>query len=947
MTLAQRVRDAATTLSATEQIAVYEHATQMLDLMAKLIKAGSLHTAAAVNIDAGNIIAVAVGLARKTNGPPDGLTLPSPDDVKMLIRLPADAASHLKAVAHWVDLNLSDAPLTDRLAAVRTLRLLDPTNRVWTSDHNELEECVVRLWQDETDQRIAAGDQKGIITLNDQIATMGFLGRSGQHLLHKLEAARITQLAAAAEEELAPLGTELHMAWAAMDLPRAKKAEQAWRDSSDRSSGDHIADVQAVFGWIRDEQHRMAKDRASQDRIADLIRALDELEPVQAIERRYAAIRTDGIHVPAAAEARVSHRIQEERRRRSRAFAVALVAIIAVASVVTTIVIVRQQSADRTAMIARLSMCIEDNLRNDLLAEARDCWSQAVAADLIGTPRLAAHSDAIERAEAVLQARAEAAALDVQAAAALLTDETATLQTVENANQLLKNAMPFATIATESKIRQLQRRSSEIYAHRIDEARDERALEFASIEELLATDTPSRFDRDGWDTQQKQLRRAKHMLIQLREQPAADEVDLLEHANRLERRIAQLEETAQTRADAIKDADQLIAKLATIPLSECNRLQVWDDLLDRHAALLTEGSSRNWSDGHAHAKAACAVQQWRETVYPILNRSGLMPGATGRSDPGRAKTSLQAHIDQYGDHTPYRGVANQLIVMADGLSEQSLSTSVRQAIEKTGLLDLHVANTEDGYRYLRPRPGGWSRVDSRQDLTVDPNMLKPLTGTESLDLYSNPKPAAIASALQEGLAKFESDSVPTMAGACDLLQAIDSSSEADQLLMLATYRQIWDILLASNIPIPPETRTQAEDWLNVLAAAAPAAARSDWPRLAHTAASSEQHTARRQALNALTRRPGQANIRLVSAIQADETARLARPRVLRGLFVPKSDVPTFIARLLESEVLNPEILMQRTSGWHFFQVTDALAHDEEAVIPQGVPRLPVLLFGAP
>lgn len=947
MTLAEQIRAAAHNPTAADQGAICEHATQALGLIAKLTSAGSLHTAAALNADAGNIIAAAAGIARDGALQPAGLTLPSPAMMQTLIRLPADAASHREALARWIDLNLGDAPLIDRLNAIRRLRLLDPNNRAWTRNHEELEEVVVTLWKDETNRRIAAGDATALVKLNDQISTMGFLGRSGQLLLHTLAAARTQQVAAAAGEQLGPLGTTLHLAWAAMDLPAAIQAERAWRDCAERSSGDHIADVHAVFGWIKATRRRMAEDQASKDMITDLVRALDELEPVQAIERRYAALCTTGIAVPQAVEARVAHRIAEERRRRSRTFVVAVVAIIVISAAATGILVVRQHSAERTATIASLSACIENNLRDDRLAEARDCWAQAVAADLTDTPRLAAHAAAIDRAAEVLEARAEESALDVRSAAALLVDDTVSLSTLEQADQLLSNAEPFATIATEVEIRKLRRRLSTIYAQRIAEARAQRAVEFIAIESLLAVKAPSRFDRDGWSTHAKEVLRAKHMLMQLREQPAANEVDLLEHANRLERRISQLEGTAKTRVEAISDADQLIATLATIPLSECNRLQVWDDLLDRHAAMLSGGSSRNWSDGQAHAKAACAVQQWRETVYPILNRSGLLPGATGRSDPGRAKTSLQAHIDQYGDHTPYKQVASQLIVMADGLSEQSPGSTVRQALERTGLLDLHVASTKDGYRYLRPRPGGWSRIDSRQDLTVDPNMLKPLTGTEELDLYSNPKPAAIAAALQIGLAKFESDNVPTMAGACDLLEAIDSSNEADQLLMLATYRQVWDILLASSIPIPPHTRTRAKDWLTLLASDAPAATRSDWPRLAHSAASSEQHTARRQALNALTRRPDQANARLVAGMLADENARLARPRLLRGLFVPQSGMATFVAHLLESEVSNPEVLMQRPTGWQFFQVTDRLAHDDAAAIPQGVPRLPVIIFGAP
>ncbi|MDP6891228.1 MAG: hypothetical protein QF471_07845 [Phycisphaerales bacterium] len=951
MTQAERLQQALADADSSDLVEAYEAVCRTLARCDEWVTRGAITEAAALNADAGNVIGLIARLARRAHDPPPHIRLPDAETLERLVRLPADAAANRAPLLHWIDLNLREAPLNDRLSAIRSLRLLDPANMAWKHNHEELETAVVNLWKDEVRRCIASGDVDAISALNEQIEAMGFLGRSGQRLLHDLDAVRAAQRRAVAADKLDSLTAELHRSWAAMDIDRARLALVAWRRGAEEAGESRDREVQPFIEWIESEDRQAANDQAAQNRIDDLVRALDELEPLHSVERRYSSLRNDGIVVPTTVESRVAHRIAEERRRRTRSFIVALVAIVAVASVLVGVLVIRQNSIRRMNTIASLSACIEENLREHRLFAARDCWNEAVDAGLTEAPLIAAHKSAIGHAADTIRDLATSAVLNIEAATSLLEAQDPTLSEVDEALRLLDAAEPYATADATATLPTLRQQANLIRAARIATARDEREGEFAAIEAILSGDSPAYFDLKGWRTRADALRRAKHMLLVLRDRPAANQVDLYERGNRLERHIERMLSAATTRLERIQEADRLIDSLHRTPHSECMWHETWDDIVENHAALISEGSDVNWQEGRERSIAACASQRWRESVLPILSRAGILgdAGEATAIDAGRAKTSLQTHLDRYETHSPYRQVAKRLIERAAAAHRQLSGTDVRQAIEDAGLLDLYVADTEDGYRYLRRFKGEWRRVDTRADLPLNPQMLKGLNASDELDLYSDQHPAAISVALQKGLDAFERHQVPTTQSIADLLRFIQACKEEDQLLLLATYQTVWTILLDSNVPLPPQVRTEAEDWLQSITATASSTKRADWPAEAQRADRPLQVGLRREAGHAAATSPRVDTI-LTAGRQFDqETQAMAEHRVIQGLLLPDSAGPpgTMRVQVFESEVLNPEVLQRGPDGWQFFQLTDRLSHDQRINAPQGIRPQPVIIFGKP
>ena len=143
MTQAKRVQEALAAGSPSLESACAQ-ASLTLTRCKEWMEQGNVFEAAALNADAGNVIGLALKLS--TSGTiPDHFSIPSPVVLDQLARLPVIAAEHRTEQARWVELNLANAPLLDRLAAIRSLRLLDPRNPAWKANHEELEYAAVKL----------------------------------------------------------------------------------------------------------------------------------------------------------------------------------------------------------------------------------------------------------------------------------------------------------------------------------------------------------------------------------------------------------------------------------------------------------------------------------------------------------------------------------------------------------------------------------------------------------------------------------------------------------------------------------------------------------------------------------------------------------------------------------------------------------------------------------
>jgi hypothetical protein len=945
MTQAKRVQEALAAGSPSLESACAQ-ASLTLTRCKEWMEQGNVFEAAALNADAGNVIGLALNLS--TSGTiPDHFSIPSPAVLDQLARLPVIAAEHRTEQARWVELNLANAPLLDRLAAIRSLRLLDPRNPAWKANHEELEYAAVKLSTAKAKQCIASGDAEAIVALASQVESMGLLSPAGQRLLHTLDEATSTYARQAAKIALVRVGDRLHVAWAAMNIEQAQRHLHTWHAIDAKEGGGHEDDVRGPTAWIESEQHRLQAARHVADLTADVVRSLDEVLPSQVIERRYAALLEVASSIPSAVESRVAHRIAQARRQRARRFVVTLFTIIAAAAMITTALIVRQRSLDRAATISHLSTCIEANLRENRLHDAIDCWNQAVLAELIDAPELAARSASIHRATEDLQRRSKRAAVRVATATVTLQSDDATLSDVEVALQLLRLSEPDVNAESQAAFDMAIFRAGTLRTLRIEEARNARMAEFERVEAAIPTERPAWHDLAAWKSRRMTISSVLAQLAEVRQHEAVAGTDLEWRADRIQGRLQKMIDDSSHRIERLEDAQRLAASLREIPVSEAAWHRTWENLLAHDAALLDELDPAAWTQAGEAARAARAIADWREHVLPILQQSGLIGGSV-ITTAGRAKTSLSSHLDMHAMYSPYRELAQQLASLATAVQSGSTYTQLRSDLDAAGLLDLQRSPIEGGYRYVRSYGSEWRAIDSRFDLSLAPAMLDPLSPMELSGLHAEPATVPLIAAMAQGLDDFEIHPGSGPAAIVDLLTPIEACDEEDDLLRLEVLRTIWKSLLNSGISMPQELRTKAADWLSMMSGSAPTAINADWPRLAKQSELAPQLATRRQARQASTGAPSSDLVEMVSLAAERRRSHVSNPRVIGGLLTPDPADPSGRLRvnLVASHADNAEVLVHDGRGWTFAPLPPIMK-GELILPPKGVPIAPTIIFVTP
>ena len=907
---------------------------------------GNVFEAAALNADSGNVIGLALNLSA-SGTIPDHLSIPSAAVLEQLAHLPVIAAEHRTEQARWIELNLADAPLLDRLAAIRSLRLLDPQNPAWKSNHEKLEKAAVKLCTAQAKQCIASENAEAIVALASQVESMGLLGSAGQRLLHTLDEATSTYARQAAEIALLRAGDRLHIAWAAMNIEQAQKHLHTWHAIDAKEGGGHEDDVRGPTVWIESEQHRLQAARHVADLTADVVRSLDEVLPSQVIERRYAALLEVASSIPPAVESRVAHRIAQARRQRARRFVVTLFTIIAAAAMITTALIVRQRSLDRAATISHLSTCIEANLRDNRLHDAIDCWNEAVLAELIDAPELAARIASINRATDELQLRSERAVDRIETAMLAMQPDDATLNDVEVAFQLLRLSEPDLNAASQVAFDVAMLRAETLRSLRIKDARNARLAEFERIEVAIPTDRPVWHDLAAWKSRRMTISGVLAQLAEVRQHEAVAGTDLEWRADRIQGRLHKMIDDASNRIERLEDAQRLADSLREIPVSEAAWHRTWENLLTHDAALLDELDPAAWTQAGEAARAARAIADWRDHVLPILQQSGLVGGSV-ITTAGRAKTSLSSHLDMHAMYSPYRELAEELASIATAVQSGSTHTQLHSDLDVAGLLDLQRSPIEGGYRYVRSYGSEWRAVDSRFDLSLAPAMLDPLSSMELADLHAEPATVPIIAAMAKGLDDFESHPGSGPRAIVDLLTPIEACDEEDDLLRLEVLRTIWKSLLNSGISLPPELHTKATDWLRTMSGNAPTAINADWPRLAKHSGRTPQLATRRQARQASAGAPSSDLVELVSLAAERRRAQVGNPRVIGGLLTPETVDSSGRLRvnLVASHADDAEVLVHDGRGWAFSPLPPIMEGDLISP-PKGVPIAPTIIFVAP
>ncbi len=904
--------------------------------------------AAALNSDAGNVIGLCLLLQQSGQPLPTGLQLPTSPTLDELAKLPAVAKAHHHEVETWTNLNLCDAPLPERLKAARALRVLEPNNPTWKRNHNAIEQAAVELWSGEVELCLRSNDARAISTLAKQVHAMAFLSADGQQLVHRLDDAMLDIAKSTARDTLSLIEDELHLAWAAMDAVRAERLIEQWRTLAESAGGSADMPLHGLLTWLAATKHQTANEQAAEHLVADLVRALDELEPVHGIERRYAAAMEADATIPPVVEIRVAHRIADERRARGRRYAVGAVAIIAIAAAIAVIIAIRQQSIDRARTIQHLSACISSALQSDRLPDALDCWSQATHAGLIEVPELAAHGPGIERAEQLLQRRRVAAEDSLARARSIFELESDSLPSIQSAIALLQSAqadLPDASLAARDL---LLEHGLELRAGLLDQERSARMRELEPINSLLAHPNPLPADLAGWSKRLGHAKEASKALAAIRLRPAADEITTRQQITSLSHRASSLRELAADKIMRLKEGHIALEELSRIPTIESDWAERWDRLIAEYPDVIRSTDRSQWGLAAEAAAAAASVEDWRFR-FPAIAEANLWSSeeAPDISLVGGAKTSLQSHLDAYQHRSPYRDVAKRLITLASAMQDLQFNDPLDHALEESGLMDLYRADTSDGYVYLKRVDHGWRRLESRQDLKVPPSHLEPLSHESQRVMFAGvePSPPAAVTALRRGLDAWKANRGP--AGAAALIKAIEQSKEQDPLLVLAILRTIWETLRSPAMPLPAGISEVGGHWLDTLSIPAPTAVGADWVKLAPNAHKAAQHEVRRQARHAPHNSPSSTDM-----LQAwhQETADLALNttiRIIGGILRPRdSNVHRAEAKRADSSTNSAEVLIRTPRGWDF-RAIDAGGDNADMAWPADMPHAPAIIFIEP
>ncbi|MDP7029752.1 MAG: hypothetical protein QF733_05990 [Phycisphaerales bacterium] len=922
-------------------------ANQTVSRCADWLERGLIFEAAALNADSGNLIGLLIRLKTGSTPVPDGLAIPPTQMLDRLARLPAIAADHRGEFAAWITANLTDAPLLDRLAAINRLHALDPTNPSWRSSHERLEHGAVAVWNDEVDRCIEEGDATSLAAAGRQADAMTLLTPGGQRLLHKIDRAQAATAREAAAAELEAVADRLHVAWAAMDFTAARRLLAEWKALDQRTNGGNEADVRGVAAWLHAETEKRRRAAHVQDLIADVVRALDELEPLGVVEQRYAALLGVADHVPAAVEARVSHRIAEGRRQRGRRYVVSILSIVAIACLITTALVVRQRSMERARTIEQLAGCMAANLEEGRLREAVDCWNEAARAAVIDAPQIAAKRAAIVRATLDLRDAEQRAVQQVVEIQAAVGEPDRSLEEID---ALVKRLNELSA--------DVPREALDVHAAALAEATSVRGTmietlragikaELTRIEQLVPERHVPVADLRAWRTRRSTLAGALDALAAIDLKGGLAGTDLSLRITRLDARLNDLLESVQSRIDQLEEVETVAAELRRIPISEATWIAAWTRLLELNPALVHDIDPNAWTEASEAGRAAQATAHWRDHVLPIVEQARLLnpDGPISAGAAARAGTTLRAHLDLYDQYTPYHDIATHLAEVASAIQSQSHRGDLRQAMSDAGLLELHRAPHATGYRYLRSENGMWLRVDSTTDLGLKPADLIAMSGDDIANLYASPAVAPMSSALQRGLDAWEQHDAPSDAAILNLITVLESGVQADELLRLAVLRAVWSAMLEQDVPMSDEVRQAATAWLESVEREAPAAAQADWPRLAQSSGEGNQVVARRQARYSAANAPQSDMIeRLLTTAGQGATAQASK-RVIAGILIPEPGGRLEI-KLVEEALEQSEVLAHDGRQWRWVPLPP-LRHGDVISPPKGVPLAPTIIFTTP
>ena len=907
------------------------------------LRSGHLHEAATYAEDAGNLARCVVDLqsdAAFMEAIPCTAALPDRAGIEPLVMAPVEAGRNESDVDRWVGACVVHASLEERLSALTALKQAQPREAVWSTLATPLTDSAVAQLDDRLQEVLEQDDTDQLKDMQTHLVALGLAteGR-GAKAIHRIEARLNTLQTIATAESSAELAMQLHVAWAAMDAPLAAKLHQQWRtllEQEEVEAGPKSI-AAPVLGWIDARQLRDAARHKAQALVDDLERALDEEADLSDLERRYANLQRKEVSVPGRVTTRLSHRLAEHRAARRRRWTVSMGAVAGLAAIVIVAILVADRARRQTLLESNVEQAIKRQLEADDPSGAQQTLQDALAADHVDSTFGVAQGAIIASAHDRWAERFNAARNHLAQAHTLLEqpDSESTFEGVDEAIRKAKDSKPVnAELDLDEVLKRLRARRIAWEQAQREEVRPR----LVALDAVIGSPTPAIYDEAAWSQRRDAMADALAQLALIAAEPIAAHADLQGDLQRRRTSIQALRDEADQVVAGLSEADDLWKALQSVPATESVWVDTWEPLVESHGQLMQRAQPlKTWHAGLKDAKAARAVQHWREQVVPELIVAGLV-GNGPAGDTGTVRDRLLEHLENsQADTSPYAHIATQLLAATGGADANEASLKV---LEQSGLANLYRLPLSNGGVLYRRGAGG-AEADTDRAIVSTGDLTVPAGELVGAALPSDVAPAGSLMSISSSMAMGKAieamqagDSAPKAILA--LLDAVDADSQGDGVVD-AHVRYVAMQALATWLG--PNTEQDAlAQWLQQ-AERAESPLGQNWPRLGLRGTKSQ----RREVLRGLGRMLASApSIEVLSELtktpdrQRADAARVAAPAAV----LLHRDGRWTVAGPLPVEAWLVRVQLGRGSS--FVRLT--VKADGTVVPPPDLPTVPALVF---
>jgi hypothetical protein len=827
---------------------------------------------------------------------------------------PIDAAALSKLNASFAKVRGFQEPLREmrraflgrhspiaQIEAVQRLADADPRSEHWRRLAESLEDEAMATIVAQSEESLASRRLPGVEDALRQVDSRRWTAAMPQGLRQRLDSMRTELRQEQAEEAFSRIADAVHEAAAAMDRPAMESLAAEWTslvDGGFRPSAQTLALVAPSFDWLdslRDAEREEAR-RASLR--SDLERALDERRDADSIERLASSVIEAEGEIPPGLAGRVEAVREREasRRRRRLLFTVSwsTATVLAVATGIGFLgVFLRDRSLAKSTE-AQIRSLLDSGSVIEAAQIARSIQSSRPEF-VLAHPDLAAAAEEALQAESIELARGRRVADTIASSEALLNDEELSLLEIEGELDRLKR------IARESD-RSEARRVEALQAQWTDR-REDRLLEEITLARLAIAELAGRLEDLPFPRSREDSRRSPEMIAKLAELEnlIAEESVRFGHLDgqqdgflALQVDIGKLREAWTEHADRSSALAAALASISDPQSPETEHLAAYRSLLRDHGAVLqAEGTLGDHELGERSAKAAVAIANWRDVVWPaatVTFQTGDDWYPRDFESAGRLATLLEEHLATH-PFSPYRQAGEALLeesrlVAAIDSGRDSLFEEVEARLKDSGLSSLWFVRTSAGPRYGRGLENGRMKgeVRSTADLTVPLGKLSsPILNPA--EVLGAPEPTNSTVLLEEFLARLPA--VPPSgleAALLDLFSRASSTRFDDPGLQLQMLRVVASTI--SNLHPSSEAGVAMRKWLDQLPLKHPESLRYDWLVVAQGQSDRNRTDARRAFLLALGSVPDAAALARESRQRRAESASRLAAVAPGGILVP-------------------------------------------------------------